>query len=98
MHFQVCPQSYNTTATNRAEIVIGKDVQASRTDELCKRPWVCKIDEEAPPLRKRLHYRLVCSTVGYGLQRFRGTEELLHATYDAFQGAFYIVDFPAVAF
>ncbi|KAI0333654.1 hypothetical protein GY45DRAFT_1243997 [Cubamyces sp. BRFM 1775] len=62
-----------------------KDVQATRTDECYKRPWVCKVDEAAPPLMKHLHYRLVCSTVGYGLQRFRGTEELLYSTYDAFQ-------------
>ena len=37
-------------------------------------------------IREYVHYRLVLGTVGYPLRRFRGTSELLHATYDAFEG------------
>ena len=33
-----------------------------------------------------VHYRLVLRTVGFGLDRFDGTKELLHATHDAYQG------------
>ncbi len=32
------------------------------------------------------HYRLVLGTVGYGLKRLKGTEELLHACLDVFHG------------
>ncbi|KAH9943169.1 uncharacterized protein BXZ73DRAFT_40721 [Epithele typhae] len=35
-------------------------------------------------LSRQVHYRLVVGTVGYGIQRFSGTSELLHATYDVF--------------
>lgn len=37
-------------------------------------------------MNTNVHYRLVLGTVGYGLKGFKGTDELLHATYDAFQG------------
>ena len=38
-------------------------------------------------LESRKHYRIVFGTVGYGIERFRGTKELLHSTYDVFTGA-----------
>ena len=37
---------------------------------------------------KHRHYRMVLGTVGYDLQRLRGTDELLRATYDVFQGKY----------
>ena len=40
-------------------------------------------------LSKRIHYRLVMGPVGYGLRQFKGTEELLHASYDVLQGSLY---------
>ncbi|KAL6305365.1 hypothetical protein BKA93DRAFT_927880 [Sparassis latifolia] len=61
--------------------------------------WVCKRERDqtlyecnrAPfecdqaPLRPLVHYRLVSGTVGYGLQHFQGTQELLCGTFDAYQ-------------
>ena len=40
-------------------------------------------------LSKRIHYRLVMGPVGYGLRQFKGTGELLHASYDVLQGSLY---------
>lgn len=60
-------------------------VQYTASDRFRHRPWVCR--GSAPiSVRPHAHYRLVLDTVGYPLRRFRGTEELLHATYDVFQG------------
>ncbi|GBE84773.1 hypothetical protein BKA93DRAFT_824938 [Sparassis latifolia] len=57
--------------------------------------WVCKNGKAKIPVFAQVHYRLVLGTVGYGLQRFKGTRELLSGTYDAYQamlGAFYMDD------
>lgn len=56
------------------------------TSEFCADEWVCLINGERNRVRKQQHYRLVVGTVGYGLERFRGTEELLYTTYDVFHG------------
>ena len=48
--------------------------------------WARRIGGRDVIVTRRRHYRLVTHTVGYGLKDLRGTEELLHATYDAFVG------------
>ncbi|KAL6302057.1 hypothetical protein BKA93DRAFT_794274 [Sparassis latifolia] len=60
-------------------------LQYTQTDRFRHATWVCTGGENhklPPPL---VHYRLVLGTAGYPLQRFRGTKELLHATYDAYE-------------
>ncbi|GBE84618.1 hypothetical protein SCP_0605970 [Sparassis crispa] len=68
-------------------------LQRTLTDRFQQAHWVCKLEQiPQPPL---VHYRLVLGTVGYGLQRFEGTQELLQGTFDAYQailGAFNLED------
>ncbi|KAI0770219.1 hypothetical protein C8Q74DRAFT_1201564 [Fomes fomentarius] len=46
-------------------------------------PWTCRVHGKKRQFGKQYHYyRLVLDTIGYSLQRFRGSEELLYATYD----------------
>ncbi|RDX42645.1 hypothetical protein OH76DRAFT_1488526 [Lentinus brumalis] len=61
-----------------------RDVQVSETDEYQNEQSVCKVMEDKVVVAKHWHYRVVLGTVGYGLRELRGTEELLHATYDVF--------------
>ncbi|KAI1793362.1 hypothetical protein LXA43DRAFT_885991 [Ganoderma leucocontextum] len=61
-------------------------MQCSLSDDLCSAPWIPKVDNKKVSITKHWHYRIVLGTVGYGLRRFHGTEELLNATYDVFQG------------
>ena len=63
-----------------------EELQITGTDEFTSTEWVRRVNGEAIRLTPLTHHRLVLKTVGYGLRRFRGTEELLHATYDAFAG------------
>ena len=63
-----------------------REFQVTQTDEFCADPWVCKVGGQKPRLNKRVHYRLALHTVGYGLKDFKGTAELLQATYDVLQG------------
>ncbi len=56
------------------------------TDEFCLDSWPCEVRGKKIKLGKYWHYRIVLGTVGYGLKHLNGTEELLHATYDVFQG------------
>ena len=56
------------------------------TDEYCTDDWVCGVRGEKVALFKQWHYRIVMGTVGYGLKRFKDTEELLRTTYDVFHG------------
>ncbi|KAI0350362.1 hypothetical protein OH77DRAFT_1463888 [Trametes cingulata] len=62
----------------------GTHWQLTHTDVPLSEPWVCSLGGKSPAIRQLQHYRLVMGTVGYGLATIRGTEELLHATYDAF--------------
>ncbi|GBE84617.1 predicted protein [Sparassis crispa] len=60
-------------------------LQYTQTDLFRHAVWVCTGGENhklPPPL---VHYRLVLGTAGYPLQRIRGTKELLHAAYDAYE-------------
>ncbi|KAL6309331.1 hypothetical protein BKA93DRAFT_759621 [Sparassis latifolia] len=56
-------------------------VKRTQTDRFCQARWV---GENLASFHPRVHYRLVLGTVGYGLERFRGAQELLHATYDVY--------------
>lgn len=48
--------------------------------------WLSLVNGRKPEVLKFRHYRLVVGTVGYPLSHFRGSRELLHATYDVSQG------------
>ncbi|RDX44317.1 hypothetical protein OH76DRAFT_1409174 [Lentinus brumalis] len=67
-----------------ARALKAEEFQCTGTDEFVSHPWACLVNGEHNEVTKLRHHRLVLDTVGYGLQRFRGTEELLHATYDVF--------------
>ncbi|KAI0357827.1 hypothetical protein OH77DRAFT_1398469 [Trametes cingulata] len=60
-------------------------IHRTKTDRFDSQPWACRINGESIRVSSHIHYRLILGTVGYGLKRFRGTHELLHATYDVFQ-------------
>ncbi|TFK89719.1 hypothetical protein K466DRAFT_597544 [Polyporus arcularius HHB13444] len=60
------------------------EFQLTVTDEYRLDPWTCKLDGQPMDAAKYGHYRLVLGTVGYGLKRLKGTEELLHACLDVF--------------
>lgn len=63
-------------------------MQCSLVDEYYSAEWACNIAGSELSIAKHWHYRMVLSTVGYGLDRINGTEELLHAAYDVFHGAY----------
>ncbi|KAI0671014.1 hypothetical protein C8Q78DRAFT_831091 [Trametes maxima] len=54
----------------------------TETGRFVNEPWASRIDGKAVYPDRRRHYRLVTETVGYSLKSLRGTEELLHSTYD----------------
>ncbi|KAH9849505.1 hypothetical protein C2E23DRAFT_362487 [Lenzites betulinus] len=58
--------------------------QHSWTDDYVDSPWLCRVAGRLVSAKALRRYRIVVSTVGYGLQNVKGTEELLHATYDVF--------------
>ncbi|KAI0350370.1 hypothetical protein OH77DRAFT_1431108 [Trametes cingulata] len=58
--------------------------QTSRTDRYDRKPWVCRVRGEKVSVSTHIHYRMVLGTVGYNLKTFKGTDELLRATYDVF--------------
>ena len=66
---------------------LGAEMQCSVVDEYCADRWVYNVTGSKVVVAKHWHYRMVLSTVGYGLDRINGTEELLHAVYDVFHGA-----------
>ncbi|RPD62309.1 hypothetical protein L226DRAFT_568895 [Lentinus tigrinus ALCF2SS1-7] len=61
------------------------EIQSTETDEYCHDSFVCFLKGKAVSVAKLVHYRVVLGTVGYSLKRLRGTEELLHATFDVLQ-------------
>ena len=61
-------------------------MQHTETDQYCKQPWACPVLAKKVVVSTHIHYRLVVGEVGYGLERLKGTRELLSATYDAFHG------------
>ncbi|KAH9889875.1 hypothetical protein C8Q73DRAFT_838269 [Cubamyces lactineus] len=59
-------------------------VQHTKTDHYCRKPWACPVLNKKVAVSTHIHYRLVVGEVGYGLERLRGTQELLGSTYDVF--------------
>ncbi|KAI0367831.1 hypothetical protein BV20DRAFT_1114602 [Pilatotrama ljubarskyi] len=59
-------------------------MQLSRAERYDTKPWVSAIRGEMNSLSTQIHYRLVLGSVGYELKHFRGTDELLRATYDVY--------------
>lgn len=78
------PPNFQLPADDRAE----RDMQCSLSDELCRATRKCKVNNKKVLTAKHWHYRIVLGTVGYGLCRFLGTDELLNAAYDVFRGKF----------
>ena len=60
--------------------------QDTQSDQYVDESWARRIDGKDVIVSRRRHYRLVTHTVGYSLSNLRGTDELLHATYDVFVG------------
>ncbi|RPD62295.1 hypothetical protein L227DRAFT_609533 [Lentinus tigrinus ALCF2SS1-6] len=60
------------------------EMQCSLVGEYCGESWVSAVVGSKVLVGEYWHYRLVLSTIGYGLARVGSTQELLHATYDAF--------------
>ncbi|KAF9642368.1 hypothetical protein BDM02DRAFT_3072078, partial [Thelephora ganbajun] len=61
--------------------------QTTHIDRFVDDPWVKSLYPQEGCLRKivpRVHYRLVTDIAGYPLSTFKGTRELLGATFDAF--------------
>ncbi|KAI1788469.1 hypothetical protein LXA43DRAFT_894557 [Ganoderma leucocontextum] len=61
-----------------------KKFQDTLSHQIMSQAWVCLFNEQQPFATRRRHHRLVMGTVGYSLNRLRGTEELLHATYNVY--------------
>ncbi|KAI0330530.1 hypothetical protein GY45DRAFT_750579 [Cubamyces sp. BRFM 1775] len=61
-----------------------RGVQHTKMDHYCMKAWACPVLGEKVAVSTHIHYRLVVGEVGYGLERIRGTQELLGATYDVF--------------
>ncbi len=53
--------------------------------------WICGHAPRGLKLLKHTQYRMVLNIAGYALGRLRGTKELFHASYDAFQGMMILV-------
>ncbi|RPD77918.1 hypothetical protein L226DRAFT_336365 [Lentinus tigrinus ALCF2SS1-7] len=60
------------------------EMQCTLVDEYCDESWVSNAANSRVVVGKYWHYRMVLNTVGYGLARVNGTQELLHAAYDVF--------------
>ncbi|KAL6302047.1 hypothetical protein BKA93DRAFT_794125 [Sparassis latifolia] len=74
---------------DEGSVIIGV-LQYTQTDLYQDEHWVCK-GGRGGPFYAHVHNRLISGTAGYGLQRFEGTQELLHAMFDVYQamlGAF----------
>ncbi|KAI0364213.1 hypothetical protein BV20DRAFT_956708 [Pilatotrama ljubarskyi] len=76
---------HRRAASSGSEQRSSSPIHRTETDLYDSEPWVCRINGERIRLSSHIHYRLILGTVGYGLKRFRGTHELLHAGYDVFQ-------------
>ncbi|KAI0662100.1 hypothetical protein C8Q70DRAFT_909953 [Cubamyces menziesii] len=59
--------------------------QLTRSDRYDGEAWACRVRGKEVVVSTHIHYRLVLGRVGYTLTTFRGTDELLRATYDAFR-------------
>ncbi|KAI0662101.1 hypothetical protein C8Q70DRAFT_910234, partial [Cubamyces menziesii] len=55
------------------------------TQEFVAAHWACDLGVDQSSILRYSHYRLVLSIAGYGLQRLKGSDELLTAGYHALQ-------------
>ena len=64
------------------------DAQTTKTDQFAKEDWVKSLHRTENRYRPiaRKHYRLVTRVAGCKLSTFKGTKELLSATYDILIG------------
>ncbi|KAJ8469791.1 hypothetical protein ONZ51_g8762 [Trametes cubensis] len=60
------------------------DAQLTMSDRYDGKAWICRVRGKEIAVSTHVHYRLVLGSVGYPLTRFKGTDELLRTTYDAF--------------
>ncbi|OSC97326.1 hypothetical protein PYCCODRAFT_1145209 [Trametes coccinea BRFM310] len=58
--------------------------QETQTNRFYNMSWAGRMRGKIIHVSRRRHYRLVTHTVGQSLKTLRGTEELLHSTYDVF--------------
>ncbi|KAH9931684.1 uncharacterized protein BXZ73DRAFT_101596 [Epithele typhae] len=60
------------------------EIQVTMYCDYVQEPWAYSMRGNSLLTGRRSHYRLVVDTVGYPLESFSGTAELLHATYNVF--------------
>ncbi|KAH8118265.1 hypothetical protein DFH11DRAFT_659358 [Phellopilus nigrolimitatus] len=60
------------------------DAQCTRTQEYLHATWACIPEDREMKVTPHVHYRLALKEVGYGLEEFNGTHELLLCTQDAY--------------
>ncbi|RDX49871.1 hypothetical protein OH76DRAFT_1350143 [Lentinus brumalis] len=65
-------------------MLLDGDYQSTRTDEFKTGLWLWPEGSKDIHVSQRRHYRIVLEPVGYDVRYLRGTEELLHASYDIF--------------
>ena len=71
-----------------SETLAEREAQCSMTDAYRSNLQELNSRDGGADIPKYRHYRIVLGTVGYDLQHLRGTDELLRATYDVFQGKY----------
>ncbi|TBU27058.1 hypothetical protein BD309DRAFT_859388 [Dichomitus squalens] len=71
-------------STDSSERPTARDYQRTSTDRVRSASWLCQVNQRKLHISRRRHYRVVLGTVGYGISRLRGAEELLHAGYDVY--------------
>ncbi|GBE83554.1 predicted protein [Sparassis crispa] len=77
--------TFQRTTRSRSNALMNTPAfQRTQTDRYRMAEWLCRSDRQIL-VRSRVHYRLILTTVGLPLQDIRGTEELLHATYDVYE-------------
>ncbi|KAL6302460.1 hypothetical protein BKA93DRAFT_395403 [Sparassis latifolia] len=77
--------TFQRTTRSRSNALMNTPAfQRTQTDRYRTAEWLCRSDRQIL-VRSRVHYRLILTTVGLPLQDIRGTEELLHATYDVYE-------------
>ncbi|RDX49869.1 hypothetical protein OH76DRAFT_1438155 [Lentinus brumalis] len=76
--------AHGDVPTHIAPTVDVGDFQITKTDSYKSAPWQITVEDTLSHMSRRKHYRLVLGSVGYDIRFLRGTEELLHASYDVF--------------
>lgn len=90
--------SFTTIRPNVHSFAAGSDLQSTSSHRFASFPGICQVDGFSVSVSRRYHYRLIMGTVGSPLKTIRGTEELLHATYDVFTGMYYFAQLRSTMF